>query len=198
VIHPGEDSFVIAVTGGPGVTFRGSFLVTTGTGERNNKVEGSVPREFSVVGTGIYLSLQNQAAGEEIEIRVDADRKRELDKESPAAQFLEVAISKNGTTIRKQRTDAPHGVVTLATIEPVGGTPRQAEYRVDGSVKFATLTLTSDTGGIEQQLVSVPFTKEFYPREGWTVGILAQKIRVTRPDFFSPAFAPTREAWTTA
>jgi hypothetical protein len=64
---------------------------------------------------------------------------------------------------------------------------------VDGSVKFAMLTLTGEAGDIEQQLVPVPFTKEFYPREGWIVGLSAQKVRVTRPDFFSPAFSPTLE-----
>jgi hypothetical protein len=194
VIHSGEGAFVIAVTGGPGVTFRGSYLVIGTSGEsRENKVEGTVPAEFRVVGTAVYLNFQNQVAGREIEFRVDANGKRELDKESPASQFLEVTISKNGTTIKELRTDAPHGVVTLATAEPAGGPPRQAEYRVDGSVKFAMLTLTSDDGDIEQRLVPIPFTKPYYPREGWIVSLIAQKIRVARPDFFSSALSPTRE-----
>jgi hypothetical protein len=40
---------------------------------------------------------------------------------------------------------------------------------MNGSVKFATVTMTSETGDIEQQLVPVPFTKEFFPRAGWIV-----------------------------
>jgi hypothetical protein len=188
MIHAGEDAFVIAVTGGPGVTFRGSYLVTTSMGEsKSNKVESSVPAEFRVVGTAIYLNFQNQAPGGEIEIRIDANGKRSLDKDSAAAkaaQFLEVSISKNGTTIKEQRTDAPHGVVSLASTEPAGGLPRQTEYRVDGSVKFAMLTLTSEAGDIEQELVPIPFTREFFPKEGWAVGLTAQKARVVRPDPF--------------
>ncbi len=64
---------------------------------------------------------------------------------------------------------------------------------MDGTVKFAMLTLTSDTGDIEQELVPIPFTKPYYPREGWIVSLSAQKIRVARPDFFAPAFAPKPE-----
>ena len=53
---------------------------------------------------------------------------------------------------------------------------------MDGSVKFAMLTLTSETGDIEQQLVPIPFTKAFYPKEGWIVVLTAQKTRLTRDD----------------
>jgi hypothetical protein len=204
VMHPGEAIFVITVHGGDGVRFSGSYLVTGTSGEsRENKVEGVVPsaatgrpREYTAVGTGVYLSFQNQTPGKDVEVRIDANGNRQLDQESPLAKagpFLEVEISKDGTTIRKQRTDAPHGVITLASAEPLGGKPIQSEYEVNGSVKFAMLTLTSEAGDIEQQLVPIPFKKEFYPREGWAVGISAQKIRVTRPDFFSPAFSPTLE-----
>jgi hypothetical protein len=194
VIHSGESIFVINVKGGRGVAFHGSYLAVTGTGEsKNTKVEGTVPAEFRVVATSVYLSLQNHSPGQDgrdIEIRVNSAGKPELDKESARAnegQYLEVAISKNGATIKEQRTDAPYGVVSLGTEELSGGPPIQTEYRVDGSVKFAMLTLTSERGDIEQELVPLPFTKGFFPKEGWAVGLTAQKIRVTRLDPLSAA-----------
>lgn len=161
VVHSGEEIFVIAVQGSREVTFRGSHLVTAGTGEStDNAIAGTVPAEFSVVGTSVYLSVQRQSPGGEIEI----------------------TISKNGGTVKRQRTSAPYGVVTLASTRPPGGAPRQTEFRANGSVKFAFLTLTSETGDTEQQLVPVPFSKTFFPKQGWIVGLLAQKTRVTRPD----------------
>lgn len=186
VIHSGEETFVIAVTGGSGVTFRGSYLVTGINGESKEfQVSGAVPAEFRALGTAVFLSLQNQSAGAEIEIRVGPDGKRELDKDSAGAQraqFLAVSISKNGTTLKEQRTDAPHGVISLATTMPPGGLPRQTELVADGTVKFAFLTFTSETGDIQQELVPVPFNRSFFPKQGWTVGIWAQKVRVTRLD----------------
>jgi hypothetical protein len=62
------------------------------------------------------------------------------------------------------------------------GAPIHTELSVEGSVRFAFLTFTSATGETEQQLVPVPFSQVFYPREGWTVGLSAQKTRVTRID----------------
>ncbi len=186
VIHSGEETFVIAVTGGNGVTFRGSYLVTGIDGEsKETQVAGTVPAEFRAIGTAVYLNLQNQNPGGEIEIRVGPDGKPELDKSSPSSQnakFLAVSVSKNGTTIKEQRTDAPHGVVSLATTMPPWGLPRQTELIADGTVKFAFLTFTSETGDTQQELVPIPFTKSFFPREGWIVGITAQKARVTKLD----------------
>jgi hypothetical protein len=65
---------------------------------------------------------------------------------------------------------------------PLGGAPQYTEFQVEGSVKYAFLALTSETGDIEQELVPVPFSKVFYPKEGWIVGLMAQKTRVTRPE----------------
>jgi hypothetical protein len=118
-------------------------------------------------------------------MRVDTAGKLQLDKASLSArtgQFLEVELSQNGTTIKKQRTDAPHGVIGLASTMPAGGAAQQTELQVDGTVKFAFLTLTSETGDTEQMLVPIPFSKTFYPRVGWIVGLSAQKTRTTRPD----------------
>lgn len=162
VLHSGEEIFVITVKGSSGVTFRGSYLVSPVGAEesKNVKTEATVPAEFRAQGSGIHLSFQKQTASGE----------------------LEVEIVKNGTAIKRQSTDAPYGVVTLASTQPAVGLPRQTEYEVDGTVKFATITMTSETGDIEQHLVPVPFTKEFFPRSGWIVGLLAQKTRVARPD----------------
>lgn len=195
VIHSGEDSFVIAVKGGRGVTFRGSYRVTGGAGEsKETKVEGTVPAEFRAAGTGVYLSFQNQSPGGEIQFRIDPNGSRQIDKDpgqESAGPFLEVAISKNGSIVKKQRTEAPYGVVMLSTTMPPWGSPRQTELRVDGSVKFASLTLTTESGDTEQQLVPIPFSKTFFPKEGWIVGLLAQKALVTRPDPLSPSVSPT-------
>jgi hypothetical protein len=162
VLHSGEEIFVITVRGSRGVTFRGSYLVSpVGTEEpKNFKTEGAVPTEIMAQGSNLYLSFQKQTVGGE----------------------LEVEIAKNGTAIKRQRTDAPYGVVALASTQPAGGLPRQTEYEVDGTVKFATITMTSETGDIEQRLVPVPFSKEFFPRSGWIIGLLAQKTRVAGPD----------------
>jgi hypothetical protein len=186
VIHSGEETFVIAVTGGEGVTFRGSYLVTGINGEsKETQVAGTVPADFRAVGTAVYLNLQNQSPGDVVEMRVGADGKRELDKNSASAmkaRFLAVRISQNGTTLKVQRTDAPKGVVSLATAMPPQGLPRQTELTADGSAKFAFLTYTSETGDIQQELVPIPFSKSFFPKEGWIVAVSAQKVRVTRMD----------------
>jgi hypothetical protein len=186
IIHSGEETFVIAVTGGAGVSFRGSYLVTGINGEsKETQVAGPVPAEFRALGTAVYLNFQNQSPGAEVEIRVGPDGKRELDKTSAAslnAKFLGVTISKNGTTLKEQRTDAPHGVVSLATSMPPWGSPRQTELIADGTAKFAFLTYTSETGDTKQELVPIPFSKSFFPKEGWIVGISAQKVKVTRLD----------------
>jgi hypothetical protein len=195
VIHSGEDAFVIAVKGGRGVTFRGSYRVTAAAGEsKETKVEGSVPAEFRVAGTSVYLSFQNQSSGGEIQFRIGPNGNRQIDKdpgEGSGSPFLEVAISKNGSTVKKQRTEAPHGVVVLSTTMPPGGAPRQTDFRVDGSVKFASLTLTTESGDTEQQLVPIPFSRTFFTKEGWIVGLLAQKALVTRLDPLSPSADPT-------
>jgi hypothetical protein len=186
VLHSGENIFVISVQGGNGVAFRGSCLATSIAGEsKNTKLEGVAPAEFRVVGTDVYLTLQSLTGGKEPEIRIGTDGKRVLDQVSPNAQagpYLDVTISKNGATLKSQRTDAPHGVITLSTTPPASGAAIRTELEVEGSVRYAVLTFTSETGDIEQQLVPVPFNKVFYPREGWIVGLSAQKARVTRID----------------
>ncbi len=117
-------------------------------------------------------------------MRVGSDGLTVLDQKSPNAQagsWLEVEISKNGGSIKRQRTDAPHGVISLKTTPPMTGSPILTELQIEG-VHFAFATFTSETGDIEQQLVPVPFSKVFYAKEGSIVGLTAQKTRVTRLD----------------
>jgi len=117
-------------------------------------------------------------------VRVGSDGRSVLDQQSPNAQtgsWLEVEISKNGGSLKRQRTDAPHGVISLGTAPPAMGAAIGTELRVEG-VRFAFITFTSETGDIEQQLVPVPFSKVFYPKGGSIVGLTAQKTRVTRVD----------------
>jgi len=95
---------------------------------------------------------------------------------------LDVEISRNGVSLKRQATQAPYGIVGLGSAPPASGPPRQTEFRVDGSVRLASLTMTSETGDTEQRLVPVPFTETFFPRAGWIVSLLAQKTRVERPD----------------
>ncbi len=192
VLQSGEGIFVISVSGGLGVGFRGSCLTTKANGEAViTKLEGAVlanfiGQEYRVAGTAVYLTVQNQTAGKEPEVRVDANGNTVLDKKSPGAlggHFLEVSLSKNGTTIKTQRTDAPYGVISLRSDPPAtSATPILTELRVEGDVKFAMVTYTNETGDSEQQLLPIPFSKQFYPREGSIVGLLAQKTRVTRLD----------------
>jgi hypothetical protein len=168
VLHDGEVIFAVSVKGTSGVSFRGSCLSTGYDGQsKTTTIEGTVPAEFRVVGTSIYLTLQ---------------------KRSERGQ-IEVEISKSGALVKKQYTDAPFGVIGLASTMPAGGAPRQTDLEVTGSANFALLTLMSETGDTKQQQVTLPFTKTFFPKEGWIVGLAAQKVRVTRPDPTSPSGA---------
>jgi hypothetical protein len=185
VLHSGEAIFTISVRGGNGVKFRGSCLSTPSEGASvTTELKGVGPAEFRVAATAIYLTVQNLTGGKEPEVRVGSDGRTVLDQQSPNAQtgsWLEVEISKNGGSVKTQRTDAPHGVISLGTAPAATGGAIRTELQVEG-VRFAFITFTSDTGDIEQQLVPVPFSKVFYPKEGSIVGLTAQKTRVTRID----------------
>ena len=185
VLRSGEQIFTVSVRGGMGVRFRGSCLSTAADGTSvTTKLEGFVPAEFKIVGAAVYLTVQNLTGGTQPEIRLGPAGLRVLDQKSPKAQggsWFEVEISKNGATIKTQRTDAPYGVISLTTTAPATGSPISTELQVEG-VRFAFITFTNETGDIEQQLVPVPFSRVFYPREGSIVGLTAQKIRVTRID----------------
>ena len=161
VIQRGENAFMITVHGRDGTTFSGSYLAATATGEpKTIRIEGRVPAEFRVIATQMFVTVQKLTEDGQIEVE----------------------ISKNGSTMKRQSTDAPYGVVGLATALPEGGAPQQTEFQVTGSAKYAFLTMTLGTGETTQERVQLPYTKEFFPRVGWIVGLAAQKTRVTRPD----------------
>jgi hypothetical protein len=92
---------------------------------------------------------------------------------------------KNGGSVKIQRTDAPHGVISLATMPTASGASVLTELQIEG-VRYAFLTFTNEKGDTEQQLVPVPFSKIFYPKTGWIIGMVAQKTRVTRIDPLHP------------
>jgi hypothetical protein len=61
---------------------------------------------------------------------------------------------------------------------PASGT-REVVYQVDGTAKYATLTMTNKDGGKEQNQVALPFGLKFYARIGQYLYLSAQKARVT-------------------
>ncbi len=185
VLRSGEAIFTVSVRGGYGVRFSGSCLSTTADGApMTTTLEGAVPADFTIVGAAVYLTVQNLTAGTQPEVRMGSDGLRVLDQKAPNAQagsWLEVEILKNGSAVKRQRTNAPHGVVSLRTTPPPAGSAIRTELQVEG-VRYAFVTFTSETGDTEQQLVPVPFSRVFYPPEGSIVGLAAQKMRVTRVD----------------
>lgn len=62
--------------------------------------------------------------------------------------------------------------------EPAG--PRFVEYEIDGSVRFATVTCTNETGGREENILELPVKKTFVAMPGSLVYLSAQKTRITR------------------
>jgi hypothetical protein len=187
ILHSGEANFTITVRGGPGVRFSGSCLSIAGDGApTQTTVAGTVPAEFNIAGAEVYLTLQNMTAQSQPEIRLDSSGG--FDQKSPSVSgtsWLGVEIAKNGSTIKRQQTNAPHGVVSLKTTSTPAGSPVSTELEVEGA-HFALISFTSQTGDIEQQLVPVPFDRTFYAPEGSVVTLTAQKVLVTR---LAPAHA---------
>lgn len=56
---------------------------------------------------------------------------------------------------------------------------REVIYQVDGTAKYATLTMTNKEGGKEQNQVALPFELKFYARIGQYLYLSAQKVRAT-------------------
>lgn len=53
-------------------------------------------------------------------------------------------------------------------------------YEVDGTAKYANLTLTNQSGGTEQNQVRLPFELKFYAKSGQSVYLSAQKAKATK------------------
>lgn len=66
-----------------------------------------------------------------------------------------------------------------ATLAPSQSGMREVVYEVDGTAKYANLTLTNKDGGKEQNQVKLPFEMKFYARTGQFLYLSAQKVRVT-------------------
>ena len=55
---------------------------------------------------------------------------------------------------------------------------KEVVYEVDGTVKYAALTLTNKDGGREQNTVKLPFELKFYAKPAAFLYLSAQKTRV--------------------
>jgi hypothetical protein len=55
---------------------------------------------------------------------------------------------------------------------------REVKYEVDGTAKYAVLTLTNEKGGKEQNRVKLPFELHFYAKPGSFLYLSAQKTHV--------------------
>jgi hypothetical protein len=76
------------------------------------------------------------------------------------------------------------GVILFAAALAVPQTTvREVVYEVDGTAKYANLTLTSKDGGKEQHQVKLPFELKFYAKGGQFLYLSAQKGRVTKTVF---------------
>ncbi len=58
---------------------------------------------------------------------------------------------------------------------------KEVQYEVDGTAKYANLTLTNKDGGKEQNQVKLPFELHFYAKTGQYLYLSAQKVRVVKP-----------------
>lgn len=58
---------------------------------------------------------------------------------------------------------------------------KEVVYEVDGTAKYADLTLTNAQGGREQNQVKLPFELKFYAKSGQFVYLSAQKVKVVKP-----------------
>jgi hypothetical protein len=187
VLHSGEGIFTVSFQGGYGARFKGQYLLAGESVPR--KLEGVVPTEIKIIGTDFHLTVQNQTSGKVPEMRVGLDDRRVIDMDAPnalAGNYLEVVVTKDGRPIKKQRTDAPYGIISFGTEPPsTTGAPINTQLQIEG-VRFALVTCTVASGDTEQQLVPVPFSKQFYPREGSIVSMVAQKVRVVRDDPLHP------------
>jgi hypothetical protein len=69
----------------------------------------------------------------------------------------------------------------MASLAPPQSGMREVVYEVDGTAKYANLTLTNKDGGKEQNQVKLPFELKFYAKVGQYLYLSAQKVRVVKP-----------------
>jgi hypothetical protein len=57
---------------------------------------------------------------------------------------------------------------------------KEVRYEVDGTAKYADLTITNESGGKEQNRVKLPFEMKFIARAGQFLYLSAQKVQALR------------------
>ena len=67
----------------------------------------------------------------------------------------------------------------VALASPQSGM-KEVVYEVDGTAKYANLTLRNKDGGTEQNQVKLPFELKFYAKSGQFLYLSAQKARATK------------------
>jgi len=161
IIRQDEHAFGIAVRGTNGGVFHGTYLAVGAGGDvHRQRFEGTIPANFRAIGSELYVVVQSREEG----------------------GTLDVELSKAGTVFKRQSTSVGHGVVSVQSITPEGGLPRETDFELTGSAKYAFLTITTGSGETYQEQVKLPYSKKIFPKEGWVVGMSAQKKEVTRPD----------------
>jgi hypothetical protein len=80
----------------------------------------------------------------------------------------------------KPMTKALGAILCFATLASPQSGMKEVTYEVDGSAKYANLTLTNQSGGTEQNQVKLPFNLKFYAKGGQSVYLSAQKAKATK------------------
>src|SRR5437016_12214406 len=62
---------------------------------------------------------------------------------------------------------------------------KEVVYEVDGTAKYANLTLRNKDGGTEQNQVKLPFELKFYAKNGQFLYLSAQKVRIVKNELAS-------------
>ncbi len=88
-----QSDFRIEVGGDPGVPFRGYITVTSGGGSEGERVEGTTPAGYSIVGDFVAVTFEKHDGGH---------------------GDLMVHILKKGTLVQSSETKVAYGVVRIA------------------------------------------------------------------------------------
>ena len=79
-----------------------------------------------------------------------------------------------------QRCGALGVVLFVAALASPQSSMKEVVYEVDGTAKYANLTLRNKDGGTEQNQVKLPFELKFYAKSGQFLYLSAQKVRATK------------------
>lgn len=161
VLHSSERIFTLSVTGTPHLRFTATtFRSLVGRQSDRQTEDYEVPSELHTKALALFATIQ---------------------KRSEAGTII-VHLTDTGALTKTASTSAPFGLVSISSEMPKWGAPRQTEFRVTGTSKYAKLMMTNETGDIVEKIVPIPFQKEFFSKEGWILALIGQKTPVTRPD----------------